>query len=280
MSTVPDIQEAARVLGARLAQRPVATLVLGSGLGYLADAVEQPVSVPFEELRGFPAAGVAGHAGRFVAGLLGGRHVLVQAGRYHVYEGHALEVVAAPVRLSAALGVDTLLLTNASGGVDPALEPGDLVLLEDHLNLMLRSPLIGATADGETRFPDMTRPYDPVLAEAASAAAAEAGIPLRRGVYAALTGPSFETAAEIRMLRILGADVVGMSTVPEVIVARARGMRCMAVSMVTNKGTGLSTTPLSHADVAAVGREAGRRVGAILEGVVRRLPARQPAGKK
>jgi purine-nucleoside phosphorylase len=190
-------------------------------------------------------------------------------------------VVAAPVRLSAALGVRTLLLTNAAGGVDPGLEPGDLVLLSDHLNLMSRTPLMGPVAEGEVRFPDMSWPYDPELQALALDVARDLGFPLRRGVYAALTGPSYETAAEVRMLRILGADVVGMSTAPEVIVARALGMRCLAVSMVTNKGTGLSSQVLSHGEVVAVGREAGARVGAILEGVVRRLPARgQAEGKK
>jgi purine-nucleoside phosphorylase len=281
VTTVPDVAGAARLLGERLAATPVATLVLGSGLAHVAHALEDPVSVPFEELPGYPPAGVVGHAGRFVAGRLGGRYVLVQAGRYHVYEGHPGEVIAAPVRLSAALGVRTLLLTNAAGGVDPELEPGDLVLLDDHLNLMARSPLAGPVAEGEVRFPDMTRPYDPDLAAVAVEVAVELGIELRRGVYAALSGPAYETAAEIRMLRALGADVVGMSTVPEVQVARARGMRCLAVSMVTNKGTGLSAEPLSHAEVVAVGRDAGRKVGALLEGVVRRLPASaQPAGKK
>jgi purine-nucleoside phosphorylase len=281
MSTGPDIAKAARILGDHLASTPVATLVLGSGLGHVVDAVQEPVSVSFDELPGFPAAGVTGHAGRFVAGRLGGRHVLVQAGRYHVYEGHPADVVAAPVRLSAALGVGTLLLTNAAGGVDPELEPGDLVLLDDHLNLMSRSPLFGPVAEGEVRFPDMTEPYDADLAELALAVAGELGIELRRGVYAALTGPAYETAAEIRMLRTLGADVTGMSTVPEVLVARARGMRCMGLSMVTNKGTGLSAEPLSHADVIAVGRTAGQRVGALLEGVIRRLPApAHSVGKK
>ena len=165
--------------------------------------------------------------------------------------------------------------------MDPTLEPGDLVLLDDHLNLMGWSPLIGPAEPGETRFPDMTHPYDPGLAEVALSVAAGLDVPLRRGVYAALRGPTYETAAEIRMLRALGADVVGMSTVPEVQVARARGMRCMAISMVTNKGTGLSATPLSHAEVVAVGLEARRKVGALLEGVVGRLPpAAHSTGKK
>ncbi len=281
LSSGPDIAGAARLLRDRLSGVPEATLVLGSGLGGLADAVQDPVDVPFADLPGFPPAGVPGHAGRFVAGRLGGRYVLVQAGRYHVYEGHPGDVVAAPVRLSAALGVGTLLLTNASGGVDPDLEPGDLVLLSDHLNLMCRTPLVGPVAEGEVRFPDMSWPYDPELQALALDVARGLGLPVRRGVYAALTGPSYETAAEVRMLRILGADVVGMSTVPEVLVARALGLRCLAVSMVTNKGTGLSPQVLSHEEVVAVGREAGARVGAILEGVTRRLPARgQPEGKK
>lgn len=281
MSGTPDIQAAARLVRDRLGEAPVATLVLGSGLGKVVDAVLDPVVIAFDELPGFPAAGVAGHAGRFVAGRLGGRPVLVQAGRYHLYEGHPGQVIAAPVRLSAALGVDTLLLTNAAGGVDPELEPGDLVLLEDHLNLMGWSPLIGPVEPEETRFPDMTHPYDPGLAALAVSVAAGLGVPLRRGVYAALRGPTYETAAEIRMLRALGADVVGMSTVPEVHVACARGMRCMAISMVTNKGTGISATRLSHAEVVAVGRDAGRRLGALLEGVVGRLPpAGHSVGKK
>ena len=277
----PDIARAACLLRDRLPGAPEATLVLGSGLGRLVDAIQDPVSVPFADLPGFPPAGVQGHAGRFVAGRLGERYVLVQAGRYHVYEGHPGDVVAAPVRLSAALGVGTLLLTNAAGGVDPELEPGDLVLLSDHLNLMFRSPLTGPVAEGEVRFPDMSRPYDPELQELALDVAEGLGLSLRRGVYAALTGPSYETAAEVRMLRTLGADVVGMSTVPEVIVARALGLRCLAVSMVTNKGTGLTSQFLSHDEVVAVGREAGARVGALLEGVVYRLPARgQSEGKK
>lgn len=281
MSATPDIAAAARLLSGRLTATPVATLVLGSGLGHVLDGVQDAVSIPFDELPGFPRAGVVGHAGRFVAGRLGGRFVLVQSGRYHVYEGHSGEVVAAPVRLSAALGVDTLLLTNAAGGVDPALEPGDLVLLSDHLNLMGRSPLMGPVLPGEVRFPDMTHPYDPGLADIAVSVAGDIGIPLRRGVYAALAGPAYETAAEIRMLRLLGADVTGMSTVPEVQVARALGMRCMAVSMVTNKGTGLAPAPLSHEEVVAVGREAGRKLGALLEGVIGRLAGPvQSAGKK
>ncbi|GMV07502.1 MAG: purine nucleoside phosphorylase [Gemmatimonadota bacterium] len=278
MAAVPDIVGGAEELRRRLPWRPDVALVLGSGLGPLVDRVEGGVEVGFAELPGFPPAGVAGHAGRWVAGTLGGARVLVQAGRYHVYEGHPPEVVAGPVRLVAALEVGTLVLTNAAGGVDPALEPGDLVLVEDHLNLMFRNPLIGPVVAGETRFPDMTRPYDQGLLEAAEGVAAELGIPVRRGVYAGLTGPAYETAAEIRMLRTLGAHVVGMSTVPEVMVARALGLRCLAVSMVTNKGTGLAPSPLSHKEVVEVGARAGAKVASLLEGVLGTLASPQSAG--
>lgn len=282
MTAGPDIQGAAAYVRGRLSVGPEVVIVLGSGLGHLVEEVEDPISMPFGDIPGFPETGVVGHAGRYVAGRLGGRDVLLQAGRYHVYEGHPGEVVAAPVRLAAALGVRFLFLTNAAGGVDPKLEPGDVVLLADHLNLMFRSPLIGPTAPEETRFPDMSEPYDGELRGFAREVAGREGIELFEGVYAALTGPTYETAAEVRMLGRLGADVVGMSTVPEVLVARALGLRCMALSMVTNKGTGLSKEPLSHAEVVEVGKRAGRTVGRLLEGVLRALPERpsQSTGAK
>lgn len=227
--------------------------------------------IDFGELPGFPEAGVAGHAGRFVLGRLAGVDVIFQSGRFHVYEGHSPAVVAAPVRTMAALGVQDLVLTNAAGGVDPKLDPGDLVLIRDHLDLMFHSVLAGPVRRGEVRFPDMSGPYDEGLANLAREVARAAGIHLRSGVYAAVTGPSYETAAEIRMLRRLGADVVGMSTVPEVLTARAGGVRCLGLSMVTNKGTGLSRGPLSHEEVVAIGRSAGRAVARVVEGVVGRL---------
>jgi len=282
MASTPDIQASAAHVRGRLSTVPDVVIVLGSGLGHLADEVEDAVSIPFGEIPGFPETGVVGHAGRYLAGCLGGRSVLLQAGRYHVYEGHPGEVVAAPVRLAAALGIRYLFLTNAAGGVDPALEPGDVVLLSDHLNLMFRSPLIGPAAPGESRFPDMTEPYDVALRAVALDVARREGIKLSEGVYAAVTGPTYETAAEVRMLGRLGADVVGMSTVPEVLVARALGLRCLALSMVTNKGTGLSGEPLSHREVLEVGQRTGRIVGRILEGVLRSLPDHpsQPTGTK
>jgi purine-nucleoside phosphorylase len=276
-----DVPAAADHLRAVLPELPEVALVLGSGLSHLAGMVEDAVEVPFGEVPGLPDASVAGHAGRFVFGRLGGRKVLIQAGRFHVYEGYGDEVVGAPVRLAAALGAGFLVLTNAAGGVNPDLDAGDLMLVDDHLNLMFRSPLFGETRTGEERFPDMSAPYDRELSALASAVAVDFGVTLRRGVYAALTGPSYETAAEVRMLGVLGADAVGMSTVPEVLVARAIGLRCLAFSMITNKGTGLSVTTLSHTEVVEVGARAGQTLGRLIAGVLGRLSSLpQPTGAK
>jgi len=270
------VAEAARTLYTRIRLRPEIVLVLGSGLGALARRVESPVSVAFDELPDFPPTSVSGHAGRWVAGRLGGRAVLVQEGRYHAYEGWGDAVVAAPVRVAAALGVRSMLMVSAAGGVDPVLGPGELVLLDDHLNLGWRHPLGGPVPEGEQRFPDMSAPYDPRLQRTALAAAARLGIGLHRGVYAGVSGPSYETAAEVRMLRRLGADVIGMSTVPEVIVARARGVRCLAIAVVTNKATGLAPSSLSHDEVVATARAAADRVERLLVAVLEALPGSGP----
>lgn len=267
----PDPEAAARILRERIGGIPEVLAVLGSGLGGLAEEVEDPVSIPFQELPGFPPAGVGGHQGRFVAGTLEGRRVLVQAGRFHLYEGHPSEVVVAPVRTAAALGIPTLLVTNAAGGVNPELGPGTLMLIRDHLNLMGRNPLTGPTVGEEPRFPDMTQAYDPGLRSLAHRTAEALRIPLAEGVYAAVPGPSYETPAEVRMIGLLGGDAVGMSTVPEVIVARARGMRVLGISLVTNPGAGISPAPLSHQEVLEAGREAAPRFQRLLRGVLARL---------
>jgi len=277
-----EISAAAESLRARLPSVPRVAVVLGSGLGHIADQVEDATVVPFKEVAGFVPSGVQGHSGRFVAGRLpGGGDVLLQAGRYHVYEGHHPDVVVAPVRVIAALGVEVLILTNAAGGIDGVLGPGDLVLLDDHINMMFRSPLIGPVRPGEVRFPDMSSPYDPELQAIAVEVAESLGIPLSRGIYAAVTGPSYETAAEVRMLAKMGANVVGMSTVPEVLAARAIGLRCMGFSMVTNKGTGLSGEPIGHDEVMEVGRVAGARLGRVIAGLIGALGgATQSVGTK
>ncbi|HEY6109328.1 MAG TPA: purine-nucleoside phosphorylase [Gemmatimonadales bacterium] len=267
------IEEAAGAVRKRLEGRaPTVAIVLGSGLGHLADEVQQAVRVPYTQIPGFPQPSVAGHRGELVAGTLEDMPVLVQSGRFHLYEGHSADVAALPVRVYARLGVRTLIVTNAAGGVRPTFRAGTLMLIADHVNLMFRNPLIGPVLQGEERFPDMSEPYDAGLRALARQVAREAGIALEEGVYVGLLGPSYETPAEIRMLQRLGIDAVGMSTVPEVIVARARGMRCLGFSTITNLAAGISPTKLSHAEVLDVGRQMGQSLAAIVRGVVRLLP--------
>jgi purine-nucleoside phosphorylase len=206
-----------------------------------------------------------------VSGHVEGIWVLFQAGRFHFYEGHDPAVVVAPVRLAARLGAQTVILTNAAGSVKPELEPGSIMLLEDHLNLMSRSPLSGPVEEGEERFPDMSAPYDAGLQDLATELAGERGIPLSRGVYAAILGPSYETPAEVRFLRGAGADAVGMSTVPEAIAARALGMRILAFSLITNHAAGMATEPLHHEEVLEMGRVAGGRLRELIYLVLGRL---------
>jgi len=266
------ITEAASTVARRIGSlKPRAAIVLGSGLGFLADEVRDAVRIPYAEIPGFPEPGVAGHKGELVAGILDGAQVLVQSGRFHLYEGHGADVVGLPVRVFATLGVRTLIVTNAAGGVRLTFRPGTLMLIADHINLMFRNPLIGPVLDGEERFPDMSEPYDAKLRTLARDAAREAKIPLEEGVYVGLLGPSYETPAEIRMLQRLGADAVGMSTVPEVIVARARGLKCLGFSTITNLAAGISPTALSHQEVLEVGRQVGQALGTIVKGVLRRL---------
>ncbi|MGE5761318.1 MAG: purine-nucleoside phosphorylase [Gemmatimonadota bacterium] len=266
------VEDAARVVEKRLEGRsPKVGIILGSGLGHLADDVRQAVRVPYAEIPGFPQPSVAGHKGELVAGTLEDMPVLVQSGRFHLYEGHSVDVAGLPVRVFARLGVRTLIVTNAAGGVRPTFRSGTLMLIADHVNLMFRNPLIGPVLDGEERFPDMSDPYDAGLRALAREAAREAGIALEEGVYVGLLGPSYETPSEIRMLQRLGIDAVGMSTVPEVIVARARGLRCLGFSTITNLAAGISPTKLSHAEVLEVGGQVGRALATIVRGVVRLL---------
>lgn len=251
---------------------PRVAIVLGSGLGFLADQVEAAVRIPYREIPGFPEPGVAGHKGELVGGRLDGVEVIAQSGRFHLYEGHAPEVVARPVRVFAALGVRTVILTNAAGGLRPTFRPGTLMLIADHINLTGRNPLTGPVVDGDERFPDMSAPYDPHLRSLARAAALARGVPLEEGVYCALLGPSYETPAEIRMLHRLGADAVGMSTVPEVIAARARGLACLGFSTITNAAAGMGP-PLAHAEVLEVGRQVADQLASVIRGVLTHLPA-------
>lgn len=262
----PAHLEAARAfVRERTSRTPLVHLVLGSGLGGLADLLADGDVIPFHEIPGFPTASVPGHAGRFLLGELEGVEVLMQAGRFHLYEGHPPSVVAAPVRLGRALGAGTLVVTNAAGGIRDGLAPGDLMLLRDHVNFQFRSTLVGPVWPGEQRFTDMTEAYDGELRALALSVAEGEGIALTQGVYAAVLGPAFETPAEIRLLDRLGADVVGMSTVPEVLAARSAGMRCLGFSLVTNLAAGRSGRPLSHQEVM----ETGDRSAAVLQRLVR-----------
>lgn len=266
------VEAAAEAVRARIgAAAPRVAIVLGSGLGQLADAVTQPVRIGYADIPGFPAPGVAGHKGELVAGSLEGVPVLVQSGRFHLYEGHPIETAALPVRVFARLGIRTLVVTNAAGGIRSTFRPGTLMLISDHVNLMFRNPLIGPVLEGEERFPDMSDPYDRELRQLAREVARDARIALDEGVYVGLLGPSYETPAEIRMLQRFGVDAVGMSTVPEVIVARARGLKCLGFSTITNLAAGISPTVLSHQEVLEVGRQVGDALGSIVKGVVAKL---------
>jgi len=247
---------------------PLVFVVLGSGLGGLAEAVENPVEVPFSSLPGLPPPGVEGHDGRFLAGEIAGRSVLLQAGRYHFYEGHAPEIVVAPVRLAHGLGARTMVVTNAAGGIGRGLEPGSLMLIEDHLNLQWRSPLAGPVHPGEERFPDMSAPYDPDLLDLAERLGLEMGIPLVRGTYGAVLGPSYETPAEIEMMARMGAHAAGMSTVPEVITARALGMRVLGFSLITNLAAGRSGAPLNHQEVVEVGSRSAATLQRLVQAIL------------
>jgi purine-nucleoside phosphorylase len=252
-------------LGGRV---PTVAIVLGSGLGGLADHVEAPVRMPYGPLPGFHPTSVVGHSGELVAGRLGGTEVILQSGRFHMYEGHTAAEAAFPVRVFGALGIDTLIVTNAAGGVRRSFQPGTLMLISDHINLTGRNPLEGGVFHGETRFPDMTVAYDAELRARARAVAAKEGITLDEGVYCGLLGPTYETPAEVRMLERLGADAVGMSTVVEVIAARARGMRCLGISLITNAAAGTFAGTLDHSEVMEVAGKAGERLASIVAGVV------------
>jgi purine-nucleoside phosphorylase len=261
---------------ASIAQRlkgfqPRVAIVLGSGLGSLADQIQDAQRIPYADIPGFPVAGVAGHAGELIAGTVTGVPVVMQNGRFHMYEGHAPNVVALPVRVFHQLGVRTVILTNAAGGLRPGFVPGMLMLIADHVNLTWRNPLTGPVAPGEERFPDMSDPYDRELRALAREVARETKIPLEEGVYAGLLGPSYETPAEIRMLQRLGADAVGMSTVLEVVVARARAMSCLGFSMITNIAAGLSSTKVSHEEVLARAQQVAGQLATVISGVVGRL---------
>jgi purine-nucleoside phosphorylase len=248
--TLQIVQEAAKAVSERIGIRPEIGLILGSGLGVLSDLIADPITVPYAELPHFPLSTVEGHAGELVAGKVGGRPVIMMKGRFHMYEGYDAQAVAFPVRVMKELGVTRLVVTNAAGGVNMAFQAGDLMLIRDHINWMGRNPLIGRNEERfGVRFPDMSEAYNGKLREMAKETASGLGIGLKEGVYLGLLGPAYETPAEVRMLRQLGADAVGMSTVPEVIAARHAGIEVLGFSCITNSAAGILDQPLSHAEV-------------------------------
>lgn len=273
--TRAHFEETAVAVRAHLPAMPRVGLVLGSGLGALAEALDQPITIETARLPHWPASTVEGHAGRLVFGTLEGQAVLVQQGRAHGYEGHPLARATLPIRVMQLLGVEIVILTNAAGAVNPQFRPGEVMLITDHLNfpgLVGLSPLQGPNDPTlGPRFPDMSQAYDRALMALARAVAQEAGLTLREGVYAGLGGPTFETPAELRLLRTLGADAVGMSTVAEVVVARHGGLRVLGLSGLSNAANLDGNTPTSHDEVLAAGKELTPKMMQLIRGVLRRL---------
>jgi purine-nucleoside phosphorylase len=276
---IPPSEQPARLVALVAAVRartplvPEVGIVLGSGLGDLADGLADPVAIPFADLPGWPAATAPGHAGRLLLGHLAGRPVVMLQGRFHLYEGNDPGLVIQPILLFKQLGAWLVVLTNAAGGLDPTFGPGTLMVMRDHINLTGRSPLMGPNADElGPRFPDLTDAWDPRWRERLHAAAKAEGVDLAEGIYVGLTGPTYETPAEVRMLAGLGGHAVGMSTVLECIAARWIGLEVCGVSLVTNAGAGYSGRPLTHEEVLAAGQVAGPRLAKVIRRFVTDLP--------
>jgi len=274
--TRADYEAAAASVRAKTRYTPRIALVLGSGLGPVAEAVQDADVIPGESIPHWPRSTVEGHTGQLVIGQLEGQTVLIQQGRAHYYEGYSLQQVTLPIRVMQLLGVQILILTNAAGAINPDFRPGDVMLITDHINLLGMaglSPLYGPNDDTlGPRFPDMSRAYDRDLSALARTVAAEAQLHLREGVYVCLAGPSFETPADLRFLRLIGADAVGMSTVPEVTVARHGGLRVLALSGISNQANLDGNTTTTHAEVLAAGRALAPKLSRLLRGLVRQLP--------
>jgi purine-nucleoside phosphorylase len=272
MSNFDQVDQAVTTITRTAGVTPDVAIVVGSGLGDFANRLESAMSIPYDALPHWPASKVVGHEGRLVIGSLAGKRVAALSGRAHFYEGHDLRTVTFATRVVARLGVKTLILTNAAGGINVAFEPGTLMVMDDHINLLGSNPLVGANEDRfGPRFPDMTEVYSKRLRAIADAAAKAQGISIAHGVYVALHGPSYETPAEIRYLRTIGADAVGMSTVPEAIVARHMGVEVLGISCITNAAAGVLPQPLDHNEVMEVARRVRGTFAALLEGIIGRL---------
>jgi purine-nucleoside phosphorylase len=271
------VNEATNFVRSRIKHKPYIGLVMGTGLGEGVDSIKEAVSVDYRDVPGFPVSTVAGHRGRLISGHLKGKPVLAMQGRFHYYEGYSMKEVTFPIRVMQLLGVKTLIVSNASGGIHPLFVPGDIMIITDHINLTGGNPLIGPNVnDWGPRFPDMTQVYDRGLMAMAEAAALENGIRVQKGVYVGLAGPSLETRAEIRFLKTIGADAVGLSTIPEVIAAVHAGMAILGLSVITNMNLPDNPKPCQVGEVIATAERAAPRLQAIIEGVIEKLPA--PAG--
>lgn len=256
----------------KINEKPEIGIVLGSGLGDFADTIEDKIEIPYKEIPGFPVSTVKGHDGKLIFGKIDSKNVCVMKGRIHYYEGYDIKDVVYPIEVLAGLGIKTIILTNAAGGVNEEFEPADLMIISDHINLMGKNPLIGPNDEKVgPRFPDMTDLYNKELVEVAENSAKKLGINVKKGVYMYFTGPSYETAAEVRMARILGADAVGMSTVPEAIVARHRGLKILGISTITNMSTGILDTPLDHTEVVEVGKEVAGKFKELLMEIIEEI---------
>jgi purine-nucleoside phosphorylase len=272
MTYLEKVDEAVAALRGRVPAVPDVAVVLGSGLGDFANRLTGAVSIPYGEIPHWPASKVIGHEGRLAVGTLGGRRVAALSGRTHFYEGHDLRTVTFATRVVARLGVKALILTNAAGGINTGLKPGTLMVMDDHINLLGSNPLVGPNEDAfGARFPDMSEVYSKRLRALADGVAERQGLRLGHGVYVAVHGPSYETPAEIRFLRAIGADAVGMSTVPEAIVARHMGVEVLGISCITNAAAGVLPQPLNHAEVMEVARQVRGAFASLLEGIIGQL---------
>ncbi|WNB93654.1 purine-nucleoside phosphorylase [Bacillus sp. NEB1478] len=267
-----QLQTSAEFIQSKLTTTPKIGLILGSGLGILADEIQNPTVIPYSDIPEFPVSTVEGHAGQLVIGELAGKQVVVMQGRFHYYEGYSMEKVTFPVRVMKLIGVETIVVTNAAGGVNEDFEAGDLMLITDHINNFGDNPLIGANDNSfGVRFPDMSEAYTSSLQDIARKVAKDLGLSLKEGVYVGNTGPSYETPAEVRMLRILGADAVGMSTVPEVIIARHAGINVLGISCISNMAAGILDQPLTHDEVMETTEKVKANFLSLVKGIVNKI---------
>lgn len=269
VDTIERLEKTAHYIKSRIGYTPEIAVILGSGLGKLADYIEESMEIPYEEIPNFPRTTVVGHEGKLIFGTLKKRRIVTMKGRFHYYEGNDMDAVVFPVRVFKRMGIDNIIVTNAAGGVNTGFTPGDLMLITDHISLFCENPLRGENIDElGPRFPDMSAIYDKELRKIALESAKKLGIDLKEGIYSYCKGPSYESPAEIKALRIMGADAVGMSTVPEAIVARHMGMRVLGISCITNMAAGVLDQPLDHAEVMETGKLAEKKFSGLVSDII------------